>query len=449
MVRTRRRLVAMNTMRNWKPSVYLKVLRSSRTNPRQSERNMATAQTVEPEVKDQPGQENQPPPTNPLDFLKLQGRTKSIVDWLAVAVGIYLLITAVGAIGDGFKLAAGDRVDTLFAFAENPLVALMIGLLATALTQSSSTTTSIVVGLVAGGLPMEIAIPMLMGANIGTTMTNTLVSIGMARDKDVFRRAFAAATVHDFFNLLAVAIFLPLELLFHPLQRISGWLAGASAGSGSGVFGAIFGAIGDFVSALTDPPVELIEAAVGFIPNPWDGVVMVLLGIALILLVINFIGKMLKSLMVGRAERILHSAIGRGPITGVISGMIVTMAVQSSSTTTSLTVPLAGSGAFTLRQIYPFVVGANIGTTITALIAAFGFSGIEAEQALQAAFVHMLYNIFAALIIFGLPFLRGIPLAGARWLARLGAEKKIYVVVWVLGVFIVLPLLLIALTAWL
>lgn len=410
---------------------------------------MATAQTVEPEVKDQPGQENQPPPTNPLDFLKLQGRTKSIVDWLAVAVGIYLLITAVGAIGDGFKLAAGDRVDTLFAFAENPLVALMIGLLATALTQSSSTTTSIVVGLVAGGLPMEIAIPMLMGANIGTTMTNTLVSIGMARDKDVFRRAFAAATVHDFFNLLAVAIFLPLELLFHPLQRISGWLAGASAGSGSGVFGAIFGAIGDFVSALTDPPVELIEAAVGFIPNPWDGVVMVLLGIALILLVINFIGKMLKSLMVGRAERILHSAIGRGPITGVISGMIVTMAVQSSSTTTSLTVPLAGSGAFTLRQIYPFVVGANIGTTITALIAAFGFSGIEAEQALQAAFVHMLYNIFAALIIFGLPFLRGIPLAGARWLARLGAEKKIYVVVWVLGVFIVLPLLLIALTAWL
>lgn len=72
MVRTRRRLVAMNTMRNWKPSVYLKVLRSSRTNPRQSERNMATAQTVEPEVKDQPGQENQPPPTNPLDFLKLR-----------------------------------------------------------------------------------------------------------------------------------------------------------------------------------------------------------------------------------------------------------------------------------------------------------------------------------------------------------------------------------------
>lgn len=402
-----------------------------------------------PQVSESAPADSPPEIKNPLDFLPLQGRARKIADWVAVVVGIYLLIAAVGTIGDGFKLAAGDRVDELFAFAENPLIALMIGLLATALTQSSSTTTSIVVGLVAGGLSMEIAIPMLMGANIGTTMTNTLVSIGMARDKDVFRRAFAAATVHDFFNLLAVAIFLPLELLFHPLERISGAMAAATAGSGSGIFGTIFGGIGDFVSALTDPPVDLIAAAVGPIPNPWDGVVMIVVGIALILLVINFIGKMLKSLMVGQAEKVLHAAIGRGPISGIFSGMIVTMAVQSSSTTTSLTVPLAGSGAFTLRQIYPFVVGANIGTTITALIAAFGFSGIEAEQALQAAFVHMLYNVFAALVIFGLPFMRGIPLAGARWLARMGAEKKIYVVIWVLGVFVLLPLLLILLTAWL
>lgn len=406
---------------------------------------MATSQV------DQPVSPDVDPPVaykSPLDFLGLTGRAKSIVDWLAVVVGIYLLITAVGAIGDGFKIAAGDRVDTLFSFAENPLVALMIGLLATALTQSSSTTTSIVVGLVAGGLPMDIAIPMLMGANIGTTMTNTLVSLGMARDKDVFRRAFAAATVHDFFNLLAVAIFLPLELIFHPLERMSGWMAGLSSGSGSGVFGTVFSGIGDVVSSLTDPPVELLAAITGVLPNPWDGILLIVLGIALILLVINFIGKMLKALMVGRAEKVLHGAIGRGPISGVFSGMIVTMAVQSSSTTTSLTVPLAGSGAFTLRQIYPFVVGANIGTTITALIAAFGFAGIEAEQALQAAFVHMLYNVFAALVIFGLPLMRNLPLAGARWLARKGAENKIFVVAWVLGIFVVLPLVLILLTAW-
>ena len=109
---------------------------------------------------------------------------------------------------------------------------MILGTLATALVQSSSTVTSVIVGMVAGGLPVSIAVPMIMGANMGTTITNTIVSLGMARQKDVFRRAFAAATVHDFFNLLAVAILLPLELMFGLLDRLSGWLAGASAGGG-------------------------------------------------------------------------------------------------------------------------------------------------------------------------------------------------------------------------
>ncbi|MEI5617209.1 thymidylate synthase, partial [Streptomyces brasiliscabiei] len=90
-----------------------------------------------------------------------------------------------------------------------------------ALIQSSSTVTSIIVGLVAGGLPVELAIPMIMGANIGTTVTNTLVSLGHVRYKDEFKRAFASATIHDFFNLLAVAIFLPLEMAFGILEKIS------------------------------------------------------------------------------------------------------------------------------------------------------------------------------------------------------------------------------------
>ncbi|HEX2211938.1 MAG TPA: Na/Pi cotransporter family protein, partial [Mycobacterium sp.] len=140
----------------------------------------------------------------PLDFLGLTGQARSVADWLGVVVGVYLLITAVSLIGSGFKSATGDRAAELFQFASNPLIALMIGLLATAATQSSSTTTSITVGMVAGGLPIEIAIPVLMGANIGTTLTNTLVSLGMVANKADFRRAFSAATVHDFFNLMAV-----------------------------------------------------------------------------------------------------------------------------------------------------------------------------------------------------------------------------------------------------
>lgn len=206
-------------------------------------------------------------PASPLERLGLRGRALSWGNWVAVALGIYLLITAVSVIGSGFKLATGGQAEELFSFASNPLVALMIGLLATALIQSSSTVTSIVVGLVAGGLPMATAIPILMGANIGTTLTSTLVSLGMVRDKASFRRAFGAASIHDFFNLLSVAIFLPLELMFGILERTSGWLSGQMAGTDGGPLAAAFGALGDGVTAVTDPLGDLIISAFGFLPE--------------------------------------------------------------------------------------------------------------------------------------------------------------------------------------
>ncbi|NMS64749.1 Na/Pi symporter, partial [Vibrio parahaemolyticus] len=136
----------------------------------------------------------------------------------------YLLLLAVSMVGSGFKWATGDQAKVLFEFAAHPVAGLMIGLVATALIQSSSTVTSIIVGLVAGGLPVETAIPMVMGANIGTTVTNTLVSLGHVRCKEEFKRAFASATIHDFFNLLAVAIFLPLEMMFGILEKVSHWI---------------------------------------------------------------------------------------------------------------------------------------------------------------------------------------------------------------------------------
>ena len=383
---------------------------------------------------------------SPLTRLGLRGRPLEIANWVTVALGIYLLITAVSVIGDGFKLATAGRAEELFAFASNPLIAMMIGLLATALIQSSSTTTSITVGLVAGGLPMATAIPMLLGANIGTTLTSTLVSLGMMRDKASFRRAFSAASVHDFFNLLAVVIFLPLEVMFGILRRTSDVLAETFAGSDGGALTLIFGGLGNAVTSVTDPLADTVGLLGGLLPHPWGGILLVVVGVALILGVINLIGILLKVVMVGRARRILHTAIGRGPVSGIASGALVTVMVQSSSTTTSLMVPLAGSGTFTTRQIYPFTLGANIGTTITALIAAFAFTGGEGQLALQAALVHLLFNTFATILIYGLPFLRNLPISGAELLAHLGAENKMYVAVWVLGVFLALPALLILLT---
>lgn len=383
---------------------------------------------------------------SPLERFGLSGKALEYGNWIAVAVGIYILITAVNVIGDGFKSATGGQAEELFAFAENPLIALMIGVLATGLIQSSSTTTSIVVGLAAGGLPMEICIPMLMGANIGTTLTSTLVSLGMVRDKESFRRGFAAASVHDMFNLFAVVIFLPLEMLTGILEKSSGWLSEQMAGSDGGIVAVIFGGIGAGVTAVTEPLADLIGMLAEWIPQPWGGILLIFIGIGLILSVINFIGSLLKVVMVGRAKQVLHSAIGRGPITGIFSGMLITIMVQSSSTTTALVVPLAGSGTFAVKQIYPFTLGANIGTTVTALIAAFAFSGVEAQFALQAALVHLLFNVLATALIFGVPFLRVIPLKGAALLGELGARNKLFVVAWVLGVFVVVPAVLIFLT---
>ncbi len=378
-----------------------------------------------------PISESQPPES------KIGGGGKGLLSWLGVFALIYLLIVAVGTIGTGFKAATGERAEELFAFATNPFLGLIVGTVATALIQSSSTVTSIIVGLVAGGLPVATAVPMVMGANIGTTITNTLVSLGHVGDKQEFRRAFAAATVHDFFNLLSVVIFLPLEILFHPLEKMGLFLANLFAGGDSL-------SIKDFnvVKAVTKPVVNLFKHSLEFLPGSFSGIAMIILGIVLIFVSILYVGKLLKSLMVGRAKELLHTAIGRGPIAGILSGTFVTILVQSSSTTTSLMVPLAGTGVFGLREIYPFTLGANIGTCVTALLAATAVSGAEAVPALEIAMVHLLYNVLGVVVIYGIPFLCSLPIHGAETLARVASERKALALAYIIGTFFVIPGLL-------
>ncbi|TMP31670.1 sodium:phosphate symporter [Pseudoalteromonas rubra] len=362
-----------------------------------------------------------------------------ILNWTAIALLVYLVLVAVGTVSGGFKLASGgtEGAKEIFAFATNPFVALMLGAFATALVQSSSTVTSVIVGLVAGGLPLGIAIPMIMGANIGTTITNTLVSIGHIRDKEEFQRAFAASTVHDFFNLFAVAIFLPLEIMFGLLEKFSAALSHLFVGDADLSLKSY-----NFIKPLVKPAVGVVKDAVSFLDGKAVGVAMVVVGIAMILFAVTTLGKLLKKALVGRAKELLHSAIGRGPVAGISSGAVVTVMVQSSSTTTSLMIPLAGSGVFNTRQIYPFTLGANIGTTITALLAATSITGPNAEVALTIALVHVMFNVFAVGLIYGLPLLREIPLQLAEKLAQIGTRNKSAAFGYVLGSFFVLPGLL-------
>ena len=117
---------------------------------------------------------------------------------------IYTFLVGVSALEKGIKIMGEDTQERLFLSVSNPIAGLCVGILGTVLVQSSSASTSIIVGLVATkGISVDAAIPMIMGANIGTTVTNTLVSLGHIRQPAEFKRAFAAATVHDFFNVLA------------------------------------------------------------------------------------------------------------------------------------------------------------------------------------------------------------------------------------------------------
>ncbi|MCL9781386.1 Na/Pi symporter [Vibrio sp. S4M6] len=368
--------------------------------------------------------------------------TSQIMRWANLTFMLYLLLVAVSMVGSGFKWATGDQAKVLFEFASHPIAGLMIGLVATSLIQSSSTVTSIIVGLVAGGLPVSVAIPMIMGANIGTTITNTLVSLGHIRSKEEFKRAFASATIHDFFNLLAVFIFLPLEMLFGVLEKLSHWLVSPFLATGDMSMKSL-----NFIKPITSPVVNTAKQTFSSFGDTVGGILLIALGIAIVFVSITVMGKLMKSLMVGKAKAILKSAIGRGPIHGIASGSIVTVLVQSSSTTTSLMVPLVGSGVLKVREIYPFTLGANIGTCITALLAATAVSGEFAIFALQIALVHLLFNVLSTVLIYGIPLLRNLPVKGSEWLSELAIRNKAYVAGYLLTVFVVLPSSILAATA--
>lgn len=368
------------------------------------------------------------------DSAELQEPGSPLV-WLLVAGLVYCLLLGIALTGDGFVLISGGREGArhIFSFATNPLIGVLLGTLATALLQSSSAVTSIIVALVAGGLPVELAVPLVMGANMGTTVTNTIVSMGAARESGSFQRAFSAATVHDMFNLLAILIFLPIEILFSPLQSGAGTLAEVLRGSEFSPSGF------NPLKMIVEPAAAMASMPLGGLPPLLSGSLILALGILAIVLSVLLLAGRLKSVLTGRAGKVVDAALGRGPVVSVSAGVVVTVAVQSSSTTTSLIVPLASSGKITLHQAYPFTLGANIGTTITALLAAMSVTGDYRLPALQIALVHFFYNLLGVLLILSIPFLRELPIWCAVQLGRLAALSRVWPLVYLLSVFFLLP----------
>ncbi len=348
---------------------------------------------------------------------------------------IYLFLIGVSSLETGIKIMGEDTQERLFSAASNPVAALCIGVLGTVLVQSSSASTSIIVGLVASGaIGVDGAVPMIMGANIGTTVTNTLVSLGHIRQSNEFRRAFAAATVHDFFNVLAVAILLPIELLFGTISGIAQWISERLVGAEGTEWKSP-------VKAWVKEPVSVLQdlwESFGS-SNTLHGILMVVTGLVIVLSALTLITRNMRTLVADQVERSVNALLSRGGgAIALLLGLVITIAVQSSSITTSILIPLAGAGVISLRNAYPVTLGANVGTTITALLASLAASSPEA---LTVALAHTTFNVAGILLLYVLPFFRDVPIRAAELLADTAVERRSSAVAYVAFVFIVLPLI--------
>ena len=348
---------------------------------------------------------------------------------------IYTFLVGVSSLESGIKVMGADTQESLFSSVSNPVAGLFIGILGTVLVQSSSASTSVIVGLVGtGALGVGDAVPMVMGANIGTTVTNTLVALAHMRQSEEFKRAFAAATVHDFFNLMAVGVLLPVELATGVLSTLAENISSRLVGSAG--------------SEWKSPIKKWVKEPVGWLKDLGDaigaagnvlGTFLVIVGLVIILLSLAYITKNMRQLVADRIEASLNRVLGTGAgMVAMILGLLITISVQSSSITTSIMIPLAAAGVVTLRNIYPVTLGANVGTTITALLAALAASRPEA---LTVGIVHTLFNLGGIALLYPIPAVRDLPVRAAENLARIAVSRRVIAIEYVVTAFIVIPLL--------
>ena len=351
---------------------------------------------------------------------------KILFKTLGVVLALYLFLVGIKGLSSGIKMLGGDFANQIMTTTSNPFISLLVGILATTLFQSSSTTTSIIVGMVSSGaVTLSGAIPMIMGANIGTTVTNTIVSMGHIRRGNEFKRAFSAATHHDIFNVLSVIILLPLEIAFGLIEK-------TATGFGTLLFGTI-----STDEVFQSPIKAAIKWGSKHVQSlSFDSVTLyIILSVLLTFAMLFFIVKLLRSLVLENIQQYFDKFIFKSAARAMFAGIILTIMVQSSSITTSTIVPLAGAGVVRLHQLYPFTIGANVGTTVTALLASLTLN----VTAMVAGFAHLFFNIFGIVLIFLNPLLKNIPLDLADWLSEKAVENRFIPLFYLLLFFFILP----------
>jgi sodium-dependent phosphate cotransporter len=344
---------------------------------------------------------------------------------------LYCFFLSIELLSQTFKIFGEGFARHLMEATTNPFVGLFIGILSTSIVQSSSVTTSAVVGLAAGGvLSPALTIPIIMGANIGTTVTNTLVSIVYITRKEEFRRAFSGAVVHDFFNILVVLILFPLELTTGFLYKLSQFFSQLFAGAGG--------------IKISSPLKVIIKPALNaiLIVTKQNGILCLIISIAILFFSLKFMVTLIKSLVIGQLQGFVHKYLFRSPLSSLLLGFLLTAIVQSSSATTSLIIPLLGAGLLTVSDIFPYAMGSNIGTTVTAWMASLVTGN---PLAITVAVQHILFNTFGVIIFFPIKRIRNIPVKLAQGFGNFASNHRQYCFLYILILFFALPIIVITL----
>ncbi|ESO04943.1 hypothetical protein HELRODRAFT_99285 [Helobdella robusta] len=446
---------------------------------------------------------------------------------LMILMALYFFICSLDVLQDAFQMLSGRSASQLFQnsiLVNNPVSAAMIGVFVTVLVQSSSTSTSIIVSMVASNiLTVEQSIPIIMGANIGTTVTNTLVALTQSPDRDVFRRSFAGATVHDAFNWLTVIVLLPLECASHYLLKLTEVMTSSIAPIDNANSGP------KFLKVITDPLTKLViqvdkkvitaiaeksdrqkfplakywekevlehkklnlsidlnsnmsslnftrvlennstkgksftekivhklnskhifvgSGLEGYISEVVSGVILLIASLLAMTFCLVLLVKVLNSLFKGPMTGVIRRSLNAdlpgkcSYFTGyivMIVGMLITILFQSSSVFTSALTPLVGMGLITVERVYPLTLGSNIGTTVTAMLAAFTADSERLRYTVQIALCHLFFNISGIILYFPIPFMR-VPIPIAKELGNITAKYRWFALLYLFGMFGILPL---------
>ncbi len=358
--------------------------------------------------------------------------------WNNIRVGLYILgafllfLFALDLMTSSLQHMKKNVAETILLATSNPFTGLFIGLLITAMLQSSSTTTSLVVALVASGsLTLESAIPIIMGANIGTTITSTIVSLGFISKKKEFRRAVSAGTYHYFFNLLTAIVLFPLEYYYSFLSSLSAWIAGS-------FFTPSSAPAENTTTHLWQGFAPVVNFLLEKVSSPF---VLALLSLLLLFSSIVIFRRLISNLLKAKSPEVFSRFFFKNQFKSFTWGLLTTAAIRSSTITTSVVVPIVANKIASLKQAAPFIMGANVGTTITAFIAA--TLNANTSSAISIAIVHFLFNFIGVLLFFPIPVLRKLPMELAEWLGKLTLKYRLAGFVYLLVAFFFLPFSLI------